>query len=240
MGFTRLTTDVNYIQALDDLPNENGGMTAEQLKNEFDKAGNTNKTALNGLMAELEATTSAENLGAAPIVEGDTSDANIQAKLEKLYDDIQSVSQGAIPDASISEAKLTSELDALIGKKNGELQTNLNAEKLGGSTLLQVLNYINNGVVAGTYTGNASNSSTTQDIEVDFTPKMIFIRGYYSSADDKAIAIVIGDQGKIIKCGSGWDNIVYDFALTLTETGFRLTGKTLNTSEKEYNYVAIR
>lgn len=47
MSLTKLTEDLNIIQALDDEPNDVGGLTAAQLKAKFDQAGGAIKTYLN-------------------------------------------------------------------------------------------------------------------------------------------------------------------------------------------------
>ena len=40
MALTKLTTNLNNIQALHDRPNVTDGLTADELKERFDKAGN--------------------------------------------------------------------------------------------------------------------------------------------------------------------------------------------------------
>ena len=132
MSFTPSTTVTNVHQSLGDFPAEDDHLTSEQLKELFDAPATGLKSSLNGLIGELEATTSAASLGAAAIADGDTSQANVQAKLEKIYQDLQDVALGEIPDGSITENKLTAEYSASIAKKDGTLQTNLNADKLGG------------------------------------------------------------------------------------------------------------
>ena len=57
MALTKLTTNLNNIQALHDKPNTADGLTADQLKAKFDKAGNDIKTYINEtLTEELDAT----------------------------------------------------------------------------------------------------------------------------------------------------------------------------------------
>jgi len=64
MAYTRLTQDLNIIAALDDEPNDVGGMSAAQLKASYDAAGLAIKNYLNTvLLQELEANTAAGNLG---------------------------------------------------------------------------------------------------------------------------------------------------------------------------------
>ena len=56
VNLTNLTANVNNIQGLSDRPNIADGITAQQLKALFDKAGSDIKTYINGtLIPELEA-----------------------------------------------------------------------------------------------------------------------------------------------------------------------------------------
>lgn len=135
MGFTKSTADLNIISALSDLPNADDGLTAEQLKAKFDTAGNQLQDDLNGLIDELENIAASSKLGAAPVYDGDESDDDLQAKLEMIYQAIIGSSQGQVPDRSITELKLTTELLNALGRRNGELQTGLNAEMIGGEDL---------------------------------------------------------------------------------------------------------
>ncbi len=50
MALTKLTADVNNIQALSDKPNEIDGLTGSELKERFDRAGATIKTYLNNTL----------------------------------------------------------------------------------------------------------------------------------------------------------------------------------------------
>lgn len=47
MDFTPLEKDMNIISALDDEPNDVGGLTATELKAKFDEGGNAIKDYLN-------------------------------------------------------------------------------------------------------------------------------------------------------------------------------------------------
>ena len=90
MALTKLITDLNIIAALDDEPNDVGGLTAAQLKAEFDEAGNTVKAYVNEtLTVEL--------------------DDNFATKAEA-----QAVVLGQIPDGTITEAKLETTLATTI------------------------------------------------------------------------------------------------------------------------------
>jgi hypothetical protein len=135
MAFTRFTTSVANILGLLNKPTE----TPTQLKTKFDKAGTDIKTAVNGLMDELEDTDAATFIGAGAISEADESEPNVQAKLDFLHEEIAGVSQGAIPDNSITEAKLVTTYSSTLAKKDTTLQTGLNSEKLGGKTKAEVI-----------------------------------------------------------------------------------------------------
>lgn len=137
MSFTRSTTQTDVHQNMPDYPSAEG-YTTSQLKTAFDAPATGLKTDLNGLMTELEAVSSAENIGADEIVAGDNSDANVQAKLEKLYTDMQGITQGAVADGSITETKIDSTYEATIAKKDGTVQTGLSAEMLNGKTEAQL------------------------------------------------------------------------------------------------------
>jgi hypothetical protein len=52
MAFTKLTADLNNIQALSDRPNEMDGLTSSELKERFDRAGNTIKAYINEILTE--------------------------------------------------------------------------------------------------------------------------------------------------------------------------------------------
>ena len=122
MGFTRSTTNTSVHQGMPDYPSSQG-YTTTQLKQAFDAPAEGLQTDLNGLMSELEATTSAGFIGADQIDPSDASAANVQAKLEKIYTDMQGISQGSIPDGTITEAKLDATYAASVAIKDGTLQT---------------------------------------------------------------------------------------------------------------------
>ena len=50
MALTKLTANLNNIQALSDRPNATDGLTADELKERFDKAGNDIKSYINGTL----------------------------------------------------------------------------------------------------------------------------------------------------------------------------------------------
>lgn len=208
MGFTRSTTTTNVHSTLGDYPNVDDGLTPAQLKARFDAPATGLKGDINNLEGELEAVTSAANLGADKITESDTSDDNIQAKLEKIYLDLQQAAIGDIPDNSITEAKLDATFDASLAKKDGTLQNNLNAamlggeastnyalknntlqtglnaEMLGGSTLAQLIARISSYFATGTC---IMNTQTGTSIPLGFTPSLVILAKFPTSS--------VGDYG---------------------------------------------
>ena len=171
MGFTRFTDNVSIHQSMADEPNVDDGLSAEQLKAKFDEPAEKTQTAINNLMSELEAKDGASSIGAYPLAEGDTSEANVGAKLSYLLEEIQGTSMGQVPDGSITKTKLASDFSEVIAEKDGSLQTNLNAEKLGGKMLDELMSYF---VVTGGYTIKAKETKT---INLGFTPRAVLISG---------------------------------------------------------------
>lgn len=161
MSFTRSTTDVHVHRNMPDYPTGEG-ISASDLKTAFDSEAEGLQGDINRLATELEDTTSASNLGAAALTDGDTSDATIQAKLEKLQSEIEDATLGQIPDGTITEAKLNDDYAASLAKKNGDLQTGLNAEKLNGKTEAQLKSAFltTPAPVTLSYTGAAKNTQT--------------------------------------------------------------------------------
>lgn len=105
MSYSRLTTDLNVIQKLDDEPNDVGGLSAAELKAKFDEGTNAVKEYINNtLLAELEGADGAKSLGAS--VPGLTGIDNVNDALAKLLELLQEITQGAVADGSITAVKL--------------------------------------------------------------------------------------------------------------------------------------
>ena len=106
MSLPQLTTDLNIIQALDDEPNDVGGLSSAQLKAKFDEAVGYIKTYLNDtLIPYLESTSGAGGLGITT-VSGIQAATNVQDALAALEANIEGVTQGAVADNSINTVKL--------------------------------------------------------------------------------------------------------------------------------------
>lgn len=106
MAYERLTDDLDIISKLDTEPNDIGGLSAEKLKAKFDEAGNAIKTYINEtLLPAMEGENGAENIGITCISQISTA-TNVQGALILICQLIEGISQGAIPDGSITTAKL--------------------------------------------------------------------------------------------------------------------------------------
>lgn len=110
MAFTRFEKDVKVHQSLPDDPNIDNGISAEDLKKMWDKPAEDLKEAFNKLEDELEdireGYEASRSISAAKIYDGDDSDGNVQAKLTKLKQIMDGITQGAVPDGSIGREKL--------------------------------------------------------------------------------------------------------------------------------------
>lgn len=106
MAFTRISQNMDYIAALDDKPNDVGGLSAQALKEEFDRAGNYLKGFINNtLLSEMESSSAAGSIGISTIDEDFTA-TNVQDALEELYEEIGSVSVTGVADGTVTTAKL--------------------------------------------------------------------------------------------------------------------------------------
>lgn len=115
MAIPRLTTDLDIVQTLDDEPNDVGGLSAAELKAKFDEAPNAVKTWINNtLLPFFEGTGGAGNVGIATLDGLDTA-TNVQAALQGILYALQDITQGVVPDGSITAAKLAAA--AVIAEK---------------------------------------------------------------------------------------------------------------------------
>lgn len=94
MDFTPLEKNMDIISALDDEPNDVGGLTATELKAKFDEGGNAIKDYLNNTM-----------IPEVKVALGDKAGK----------DELQGLVLGQIPDGTITEDKLSEELKEQIG-----------------------------------------------------------------------------------------------------------------------------
>jgi len=123
MALTRFSGDDYIIRDLSDQPNDNDGLSADELKAKFDQFGSTLKEYLNGiLIPELEA---AINDAASGISTQGISGASIRDKTitaEKLRDTngSEAVKTDVIRDGAVTTEKLHSDIRALLGTINGK------------------------------------------------------------------------------------------------------------------------
>jgi hypothetical protein len=107
MAYSKITDDMNIIQALPDEPNDVGGLTAAQLKAKFDEAGNKLKTGINRLVDELnESESGVAASGVSFTRSAGVPAENVQDAIENVQSQISGISQGAVADGSITTAKL--------------------------------------------------------------------------------------------------------------------------------------
>lgn len=236
MSFTKSTTDISVHQKLGDYPSQDDGITAEELKKKFDYPAETLQKDLNKVVGELSENTASSNIGADKIHESDTSAENVQAKLEKIYKDLQNTTLGQIPDGSITEEKLNGDYSSTLAKKDGKLQEGLNAEKLGGLLFSDFYKI-------GEYTGNRGNTDTnTQIIELGFKPSFLIIISHLTYASDSIsggdIAIIINGVG--IQVSSSSSSLLVEDSIAILDTGFEVKKYLLNSFNSKYTYVAVR
>lgn len=146
MSLPRFEKDVNIISKLDDEPNDVGGLSAAELKAEFDKAGGLLKAFINEtLLPYLEAVTGAGDIGITE-VPGVTGAKTVQEALAVLKQQLDNTSTGSIPDRSLTGEKIAlgavgeQELaeDAVTAGKlaDGVIDdTKISAEGISGSKL---------------------------------------------------------------------------------------------------------
>ena len=105
MALTKFNEDMEIISKQSTYPNDADGMTAEELKASFDRAGKLIQEYINNtLLKELGGASAAANLGVGP-VNGSDMGATIQAALDALAAQIVEATLGTIPDKSIGESK---------------------------------------------------------------------------------------------------------------------------------------
>lgn len=112
MALTKLTADLNIIQALDDEPNDVGGLTADELKAKFDAAGLAVKEYLNGtLTVELDDSL-AGKVGTGTTINGKPLSGNITlAKSDVGLGNVDNTSDANKPVSTAQQAALNTKAD---------------------------------------------------------------------------------------------------------------------------------
>lgn len=145
MPFERFLKNMEIIAQLDDEPNDVGGLTAGELKEKFDEAGQAVQTYLNDtLLPDLEAEPAAGSIGAAPF--GKVTGTDVQTQLQQISDSVEQVALGQIPDGSIGADKLA---NASIGPEK------LVDHSIGPDKLVGALQSYYTRFEAEDWTGNA-------------------------------------------------------------------------------------
>lgn len=112
MAVTQFTKNMGIIAALDDEPNDAGGLSATQLKAKFDEGGAALKTYINEtLIPSLIAT----NIGYTDTTGGGIPVTTVSGALALLYTQIVNTVLGSIPDGSITATQLAT--DSIITAK---------------------------------------------------------------------------------------------------------------------------
>jgi microcystin-dependent protein len=105
VAFTKITKDMNILVGLSDMPNADDGLSADLLKAKFDEAGISIKDYINNtLVEELMGENASESIGAKAI--SGVAGENIYAQISDLKNQLNETVVGALPDNSITSAKL--------------------------------------------------------------------------------------------------------------------------------------
>lgn len=180
MALTKFTTSMDIIAALDDEPNDIGGLSATQLKATFDESGNAIKAYINETLT----------------VEADETFAT---KAE-----VQSVVLGQIPDGTITETKIangaitTAKLETTLATKiNGAAQADdlidtaiglsnasktalgLTGTKYVSDSIVSLITLANSKakIEKKSYSGaNVYGSSNPNSLTFDGVPQLVFIQ----------------------------------------------------------------
>lgn len=150
---TKITAEVETISALPDRPNQTLGLTSAQMKANYDLAGKIIKAFVNDtLIPELESTadssSGADQIGTTAIKTGGA--VTVQGALEDLKGEINGAVLGQIPDDSLTNAKLGTDI------KVGSLATLTTTEK---SSVVGAVNEL--GALVSTKAAKSSEVSKT-------------------------------------------------------------------------------
>lgn len=113
MAISKMTDDLNIIQALSDLPNSEDGLSADDLKKKFDESGLTIQEYLNNtLIPEIDA----EHIPfeKTTAIEAET----VQSAIENVQAQVKDAASGNIVNGSVTKEKLAG---TLLGRTYGGL-----------------------------------------------------------------------------------------------------------------------
>lgn len=104
MAFTEMKDDLDIIAKYPDEPYEEEGFTSTAFKASFDQGAKLCKDAINKLVRALNAATAAASLGFRRTTNVPAD--NVQDAIENVQEQLAGVSQGAIPNGSITGEKM--------------------------------------------------------------------------------------------------------------------------------------
>lgn len=179
MAYSKITDDMDIIQALPDEPNDVGGLTAAQLKAKFDEAGNKIKTAFNNLVDELNSEESGESISASAVSFNSTSgvqEDNVQDAIENVQGQLAGISQGSVANGSITTVKLDNSAVTTEKLANGSVTS---AKLAAGAIGWRKLTASEFGVIADT------NVSSVKSLDAYYCKALGLVRfqlSFYSAA----------------------------------------------------------
>jgi len=115
MALTKLTANLNNIQALSDRPNASDGLTADELKERFDRAGNEIKSYINNTLTEE--------------IDGLTSDNYSKTEIDNMFSGLSSTYYNKTQiDSTVAtlQPKITYGTGAPTGGSNGDIYIKYN------------------------------------------------------------------------------------------------------------------
>lgn len=219
--FTKFEEDVSVHQSLADEPNIDNGLSADGLKKLWDKPAEQLKEAFNNFIDEVTKETAASQIGATALEQSDTSEGNVQAKLLYLLSVIQGVSQGQIPDGTITKAKLDNSYSGILAEKNTFIQEGLNAEMVGGENLEQILAHKT--FVTGVYNG----SSAGIQITLDFKPNTVIVFNTLQGSGVTISSISLAIEG-------------FSSGISIRDDGFSASSSSAAASTGTHAYIAFK
>jgi len=239
MALTPNTDDLAIIAALDDEPNDVGGLTATQLKAKFDDGAEALQAYINdSLIPELDAT----NI---PYIYGEAD--SIQAAMEAL-------TVGVMPDGSVTAAKL--DTDAAIGNitdgsllfaklaaaaiaSQSQMETgtaeNVLANPLGVAQAISALGLkLDVGSVTASSSGGGTATATLSGV-----PTCVFvvpIQSFGTTGDANICALITTSQsGYVLSAGTD----AYSKIASVSGTTLTLTNGSADVSNLTYMYAAF-
>jgi hypothetical protein len=199
MAFTKLTDDISNISKLSNLPNIDDGLTPALLKAEFDKAGNSIKAFVNGVLTEEIDTNLATKAELAGVVLGDIPDASLTAV--KFAPNALQADNTQLSTATAAAYGVT-EVDSALKKLSNKTELNtLPLNLFYDGTVHDIAGaFIYNGATAVSATNLYATLTTIQYYPAAvalFMTKPIYIDKYASTAKIEVTYILSGQASSI-------------------------------------------